>query len=178
MQEEYKGVSGSLELFRVVDGKWELIHEQHNMVTYGGGDLMAKAVAGLATVTGMYLGFRNGADTPFAAAKTNDAAYYATVSANRSICRVSTMAAPVFTASSADYANNKVAFLAVTDGTSLSETVTVTDGVSEFYHCALVSLGATQADDVIFSCAAMGTALTKIAGAQIGIRWTLTFTAP
>jgi hypothetical protein len=163
------------------DGRWELIHSQPNLITNEGSDVMAKALAGQLTVNGMYLVFRNDSGaTPIVADKTNTADTYATPSANRSFCRVTAMGLPIFTASGADYQTNKVEFLAVTDGTSFYPSVPVTDGTSVFYHSALMALPdyTDQSLDKIFSCSDLSVAITKIAGAQIGIRWTITFETP
>jgi hypothetical protein len=163
------------------DGRWEPIGGQHNLVTNQGSDILAKALAGQLSVNGMYMVFRNDVGaTPIVADVTNTADTYATSSANRSFCRVTAMGSPVFTTSDAAYVNNEVAFLAVTDGVSFFPAVPVTDGTSVFYHSALVAIPDfdTQDDDQIFSCSDLSTAITKIAGAQIGIRWTITFETP
>lgn len=177
-----KYATGELELSYVYpDGRWEHICTQHNLITDQGSDILAKALAGTFTVNGMYLVFRNDSGAvPIVADKTNVADTYATASANRSFCRVTAMGAPVFTSSSAEYLNNRVAFLAVTDGTSFYPSIPVTDGTSVFYHSALMAIPDfdTQDTDLVFSCSDLTTAITKIAGAQIGVRWTITFETP
>ena len=51
---------------------------------------------------------------------------------------------------------------------------------SRNYTAALVLMRdiTDQAQDMIFSCGDLTTAITKVAGAQVGLRWTLTFTNP
>jgi hypothetical protein len=178
----FKNVKGRLEISYVYPGnRWEKIHEQSNLVTNQGSDILAKALAGKMNVNGMYLVFRNAPSaTPIVADKANVAATYATASTNRSFVRVTTMGEPIFTASDSDYQNNEVTFMAVTDGTSFYPSVPVTDGSSVFYHSALVAMPSfsDQTTDAIFSCADMSTPITKIAGAQIGLRWIITFVTP
>lgn len=181
-KDKFSTVKGRLEIFHVYPGgRWDKIHSQSNLITNQGSDILAKAITNNLRVNGMYLVFRNDSGaTPIPADKTNVAATYATASANRSFARVTTMGDPIFTASDADYSFNEVTFLAVTDGTSFFPSVPVTDGTSVFYHTALVAMPdfETQTSDLVFSCTDLSTTVTKIAGAQIGVRWTITFVTP
>lgn len=179
MKELFNKVKGHIELFQVDSDEWKAIQDQHNLVTYEGADILAKAVAGALNINTMYLVFENDSGAiRISEDLGNIAGTYADTSPNRGYVRVSTMGEPVYTSSGDDYNNNEVAFLAVTDGTA--EGATVTDGTSVFYHTALVASPDfdDQTDDLIFSCSDLSTEITKVAGAQIGIRWTLTFEAP
>ena len=174
-------VVGRIQIFRVSDGKWILIDEKKNLVTYGGSDILAKALANELKVNCIYVVFENNpAAIRISTDASNIAATYATSSPNRSFVRVPTMGDPVYSSTDPDYANNEVSFLGVTDGSSEFPAVPVTDGVSVFYHSALVAAPDMddQTKDVVFSCANFSSDQTKVAGAQIGIRWTLTFTSP
>jgi len=178
MNELIRTVKGTIELFKVDGDKWDLVHKQHNLVTYQGSDILAKALAGDLNINMMYMVFEN---DPAAVRISEDlsdvAATYADSSANRSFVRVTTMGDPVYTSEGTDYQTNQVAFLAVTDGISFFPAVPVTDGTSVFYHTALVASTDfdDQTEDMIFSCADLTTDISKVAGAQIGIRWTITF---
>jgi hypothetical protein len=179
MKELLNKVRGTIEVFNVKDGDWELVHKQHNLVTYQGADILAKAVAGALNINTMYLVFENDAGAiRISEDLGNIAATYAETSSDRGYVRVSTMGEPIYSASTDDYTNNEVVFLGVTDGTSEGDTVE--DGTSVFYHTALVAApdADDQTEDLIFSCTDLTTEISKVAGAQIGIRWTLTFEAP
>ena len=182
MIDKFKTMKGEIELFAVKDGDWTSIHKQDNMIVNSGADILAKALAGDLQVNAMYLCFENAAGaTDYTAAITNDAAYYAGASADRSFVRVTALSDASYSTSDATtYDNNKVTFTGVTDGTTFFESVPVQDGTSSFYHAALVAApeASDQTEDIIFSCSDLTTAITKIAGAQIGIRWTVQFVTP
>ncbi len=171
-------MKGEIELYSVQDDVWTFNYKQHNLIAYDGSDVLAKALAGDLNINLMYLVFENDpAAVRISEGLANDAATYAATSPNRSFVRVSTIGEPVYSASTSNYVNNKVVFLGITDGTTQVPSVPVTDGTSVFYHSALVASveGAAQDEDKIFSCSDLTTEITKIAGAQIGIRWTITF---
>ena len=182
MNDLFKTVKGTIEFFKVHDGVWgDCIHKQHNLITYQGADILAKALVGDLKINYMYIVFENDPSAVRISEDLgNDANTYANSSANRSFVRVSTMGKPVFTSDGDEYQTNQVAFLAVTDGISFFPAVPVTDGTSVFYHSALVSAPNLddQEEDLIFSCSDLAVDITKVAGANIGIRWTITFTAP
>lgn len=175
------GVHGSIEPFMLVAGDVRRYGEQCNMTVNSLNDAMALALGSGLRVNGMYLVYRNdpGA-TPIAPAKTNTAATYAAATANRGLVRVSTIGTPAISSGDALYTGNKVTVIGVTDGTAFFSTVPVIDGTSVFYHTALVCIQDfdNQSRDIIISCADLTNPLTKLAGAQIGNRWTLTFAIP
>jgi hypothetical protein len=184
IKDHYGAVKGELSLFEVVGGEWRPLLRQANMVTYQGSDAMARMAGGTAQINGVYFVFRNSpAAMPIVADKSNNAATYASIgsSPNRNFVRVPLAADPVYSASSAFYSGNRAVFMAVTDGTSIYlPGVPVVDGTSVFYHVALMCVPDfdEQTDDLVFSCADLATPQTKTAGAQIGLRWTVTFTTP
>jgi len=181
MKELFKNVKGMIEIFNVYGDRWELIHKQHNLVTYQGADVMAKAMAGDLTLNAVYMAFENDPSAiRISEDLSNIAGTYADSSPNRSFVRVSTMGAPVYTSDGDDYQHNQVSFLAVTDGSSFFPAVPVTDGTSVFYHTALVAAPDMddQSDDLVYACSDLTTDISKVAGANIGIRWTVTFEAP
>ena len=170
-------VKGSFGIYLVKDS-WELIHEQHNIVVNSAADILARAISGKAVINGMYMAFENdpGADK-YIEAVGNNKNYYAVPANDRSFVRVTTLGEPIIETTDAKYAGNKITFLGVTDGTSFFPSVPLTDSVSVLYHTALVSMkeGGGQDDDVIFSCSDFDIPVTKIAGAQLGLRWSLNF---
>jgi len=176
----FKNIKGHREFFQVTNGVWEKIGEDHNMITNEGVNILAKAITNKAHINAMYLCFENTDTTNYNEAKTNNAEYYAGIAANRGIVRISTLGEPIFSDSDSQYSHNKVTFLGVSDGTTMFPTVTVQDGTSIFYHTALVAMSDSedQTKDMIFSCGDLTVPITKIAGSQIGIRWTITFTSP
>jgi len=183
MKETLKKVAkGHVEVFLVKDGKWTKVGETHNDICYEGMDILAKAVHGDLAINTIYLVFENNAaaaDITVDAANTY--ATYTAAEANRSFVRVATLGDPIYdTTDSAKYDYNQVVFLGVTDGTTYFPAIPVTDSTSVFYHTALVA--SPDFDDItqdeIFSCADLTTTVTKVAGAQIGIRWTITFDLP
>ena len=169
-------MKGSIELFDIRDNVWgDPILKQSNLITFQGSDVAARALAGNIKVDGMYLCFENNTTTSYVAQQTNNAGYYQTEIADRGLVRIPTIAVPEYSKSSDDYVNNKVIFTAVTDGTSFG-TESVSTG-SVFKHAALVSLADDAVNDLIFSCTDLASDIPKIAGAQIGIKWTINFTS-
>jgi len=176
-------VKGAITLSWVKDGMWMPFAKKSNLVTYGGADIAAASLAGRLGVNGMYVGYANDSGavkyTPDAA---NDAAYYAVEETDRGLVRVSTLGEPILESTSGEYSGNKISFLAVTDGAAFFPATPLTDSVSEMYHSALVAMDPdspeNQSLDKIFSCSDFSVPVTKIAGAQLGIRWDLVFTKP
>lgn len=181
MDKAFGRVKGFIELYEVRGGDWKPVWAGPNLVANQAADIMASVLAGGTAVNGMYLVYRN---DPGAVSitpdKTNTAATYAAASANRGLVRVTTIGEPSLAQVGSDYVNNKITFVGVTDGSAFFPLVPVVDGTSVFYTAALVSIPdeLTQADDLIFSCGDLGTAITKAAGAQVGLRWSITFTNP
>lgn len=174
MDEDIKNkISGEFSVFEVRGDSWELLHEQHNLITYSGADVMAKALAGDRVINGVYLAFENSDVADYVEDAGNTAATYAAEVSGRSFVRVKTLSRPIFSQSAPEYANNSVQFQGVTDGTSFFPGTPVQDGISKFYHTVLVSTlpGGDQTDDVVFSCATWSVPITKVAGANLGIRW-------
>ena len=173
---------GYVEMFLVRDGIWTPIGSVHNDICYDGMDIMAKALHGDLAINAMYLVFENdagAADITVDAANTY--ATYTAAEANRSFVRISTLGDPIYSSTDATiYENNRVVFLGVTDGTSYFPAIPVTDATSVFYHTALVAAPdfTDETEDKIFSCAALSPTVTKVAGAQVGVRWTITFDLP
>lgn len=93
-----------------------------------------------------------------------------------------TLARPDYVATAPQYNGNRVQFTAITVGAAQLPGAgnQVSDGVSQFYGAGLVSLHPTDyQQDILFSAvtfADLGPGhFEKIAGAQIGIRWSIFF---
>ena len=85
IKENFKRMRGKIELFSIDGETWTKVHEQHNLITYEGSDILAKALAGALNVNAMYLVFENDpAAIRISEDIANDASTYATASANRS----------------------------------------------------------------------------------------------
>lgn len=173
MNDKAPAMKGSIEYFHV-DGEGSLhsLGSQPNMVTLQGADLQALALAGDRKVDGMYMVYDNGGALRVLATEDNNAATYAVEGTDHGLCRVALAAHPTFTTNDVEsYAGNEANFLAVSGGGLVFPGVPLTDGVSEFYHVALVSLGTTQEDDLVLSCVSLSSDVPKAVGLQFGVRW-------
>lgn len=175
-----RNVKGFIEAYEVREGRpWRLLAARGNLIANQAADIEALALATGAAINGMYLVYENnGSATPITPDVLNTAATYATPSADRGLVRISTLGEPAIATSSDIYTGNMVSFVGVTDGSVFFPGVPVIDGTSSFYTAALVLMPdfTDQSKDLVFSCGDLSTAITKVAGAQIGLRWTLTFT--
>ena len=179
MNNKFNNVVGHREYFQITNDKWVKVGEDHNMIVNEASDILANALSGDAIVNGMYLCFENSDTTNYVESKNNDASYYGNEATDRGIVRVSTLGDPIFSTTEDKYSANRITFIGVTDGSSMFSS-SVQDGSSVFYHSALVAISdiENQSSDKIFSCGNLSTPITKIAGSQIGIKWTITFTTP
>jgi hypothetical protein len=186
-----KHVRGQIELFSVRDGEEETLLKRSNVILNGGADLMASAIAGDKFVTGMYLGYDN-FSPPFADTTppaTRTASFYHDVGAGetRGLIRVPTIARATFAASDGIYNGNQVSFTAISTGEPAVPAGfnSLLDNVSDFFGAGLAWLD-PEGDitkDVLFAAVTFAdlggpTHFTKLAGADIGLRWTITFEAP
>jgi hypothetical protein len=187
------GVRGDIEVFRRFDdGREEVILEKRNLVLDTGMDLVARALGGNIYINGMYMAYENTAGVVSPAAVTADRVamdYQTTYSAGTlGFVRSANIAQPSFdTSDDTLYATNQVAFVAIStsDQAVDSGSNDVTDGLSQFYGAALAFLDPNDMEnDILFAAvnfediAGAADQIEKIAGAQIGIRWTITFTQP
>lgn len=184
-------VKGEIELFYLFPrGRTQRIMRQRNVILDSGMDIAARALAGDINVNGMYMAYDNSAPpiaepTP---AVTTTALYYQTTGSTdpRGFVRVPTIAMPAFAPTDTQYNTNKATFVAISDGNVAIPDGgnTVQDGVSQFYGAALAYLDPDDmADDILFSAISFKdigtpTEFEKIAGAQIGIRWSIWFELP
>lgn len=176
-------ISGSVELFSIRDGISTLIGRKKNTCLNQGMLLMQKALAGKATISGVYFLFDNAGPGTYPTPDASvTAAYYQTTGSAGALgfCRGPVVAEPVIesdgTISKAWYTAVSVPEVAVPSGSN-----ELTDGVSLFYGAAL---GFLDPDDIaadLLMSAVSFTDLTgladgvivKTAGANLGIRWCL-----
>ena len=165
------------------------IHSQSNLVVNTAADVMALAVAGQASINGMYMAYENSVPpivetTPLV---TRAASYYHTTGSTnpKGFVRVPTISQPSFVASDPKYNGNQITFVGISDSNVviLDAGNAVADGTSQFYGAALLFLDpAGYANDILFSAVTFDdigpSEFEKIAGAQLGVRWTLTFDIP
>jgi len=163
-----------------------LIGHGHNVVLNSGADIMAKAVAGDMIINGMYFGYDNAGSPytdPTPPVERTASFYHSTGGGGTmNFVRVPTLAKASYAATDPRYNNNKVQFIAITDGVGVlpgTDNV-LTDGTSQFYGAALAWLDPNNYEnDILFSAvsfADLGSAhFVKIANAQLGIRWSLIF---
>jgi len=184
MKDNIATPKGSLEIFSVQDGKWELLRKLNNMVLYTGADILASTLAGLNKgVNGMYLEYNNNTPSAPSITRERDRSYYEGLSSPAGYVRVPTIANPSLTASDENYTGKVVQFIGVTDG-SIVNGPGIIDGTSAYYSCSLVSMpdSLDRTQDVIFSAANITDSndllspIIKVANAQIGIKWVIQFT--
>jgi hypothetical protein len=160
-----------------------------NLVVNTGADVMALAVSGQSPINGMYMAYENSAPPIVESSPvvTRAASYYHTTGSTdpRGFVRVPTVSQPDFTSSDPKYNNNQVTFVAISDSNVVIPDGgnAVTDGTSQFYGAALLHLAPTgYADDILFAAATFSDSgpseFEKIAGAQLGVRWTVEFDIP
>ena len=182
-----KPCRGELEVFRLFsNGKEQPLLHKKNLVVNSGMDLLAKAISGNKFINGMYMAYENSAPPiiePSPQLTDTIALYQGAGSTDpKGFVRVPTIANPSFSASDVQYNTNKVTFVGISDGqVAIADGGnTVQDGVSQFYGAALVYLDPTLlADDILFASVIFGDSgpseFEQIAGAQIGIRWSVYF---
>lgn len=181
-------VKGSIELFRTTGSVETTLLRSNNVVLNSGMDVAARALAGDIRINGMYMAYENSVPpiTEATPAVTTTAMYYQTAGSTdpRGFIRVPTIATASFAATQLAYNTNKVTFVAISDGSVAIPDGgnTVQDGVSQFYGAALAYLADDLADDILFSAISFKdigpVQFEKIAGAQVGIRWSIWFELP
>ena len=167
----------------------DAVRRMTNSIVYEGYDLLAKMATTDMHVNGMYVEFKNGTPAdPSPIAATRNRAYYAayeeaSYAGDQGYVRVPLTIAPEYSASSAEYAGNKVVLLATTDPTAAGK-VAVQDGVSQFFTISLVHMAdaADASKDIVYDAAVMKSGgvyapLLKPANVQIGVKATILFEA-
>jgi len=185
MLETYKGAVGEIELFARRDGQDHVLARKKNVIVNSGMDLLAKALGGKLSVNGMYFAYDNDGSpytdvTP--PVQRTASFYHSDGGGTRNFDRAATLAQPSYSTTDAAFNNNKVTFVAITTGTGLLAGAgnILTDGTSQFYGAALAYLDPDDyQQDILFSSVSFNdigpSHFTKIAGAQIGIRWGIYF---
>jgi hypothetical protein len=181
-----KPCRGEIEVFRRYKGYDKTLLRKDNLVVNSGMDLLAQALAGDKFVNGMYMAYSN--DTPPIAEPspqlTDTVGLYQGAGSvdPKGFVRVPTIANPAFSSSDVQYNTNKVTFVGISDGQVAIPNGgnSVQDGVSQFYGAGLVHLDPDDlADDILFASVTFGdfgpSEFEQIAGAQIGIRWSVYF---
>jgi hypothetical protein len=179
---------GDVEVFSRLRGVDTVVYKKRNLIVNEGSDVMAQAVAGGLFVNGMYLNFTNspGATPPFDPVTVDRTAELYQTSgsiAPLGVVRVPTLAQPEFsTSDNTKYNGNQVRFTAISDSNVLNDpgpAASLIDGVSNFYGAALLYLDPEDlTQDLLLAAVNFDDFVVKVANAQIGVRWTLTFTTP
>lgn len=185
------GMRGEIEVFRRLNNQDTLLFRRSNLIVNSGMDLLAAALSGSQFVNGMYMLFEN---TAGAAPTTSpDVALTAPDLQTAAVdpfglVRVATLSEAGFdTTDDTLYSSNKVVFVAISDLVNpITGGADVTDGLSQFYGAALAYLDPDDLEaDILFSAVTFNDLeggvlpqIEKIAGAQVGIRWSVFFEQP
>jgi hypothetical protein len=180
---------GTVRIFSF-DPRTNIIHKmivKHNLILYGGADILASLLAGRGTpVNAMYMEYKNLASpgdliTPPAFDREGGISYYNGLSSSPDIdfLRIPLTVNPTVEASDVVYSGNQVVFFGVSEGTTGFHGKSFLDTVnSAVFGAALVAaedLG-DQSQDIVFSRIYSGIdKVLKMAGHQIGITWTIRF---
>lgn len=182
------GIRGDIEVFYRYPDREETVLKKKNVILFSAADVITKALAGQLAINGMYLAYENSAppiaeDTP---PQERTALYYQSTGSTdpRGFNRVSTVAQASFDSTEANYNNNKVTFVSISDGeVAIADGGNaVADGTSQYYGAALAYLDPSDLNnDILFSAVTFAdlggpSEFEKIAGAQIGVRWSITIT--
>jgi hypothetical protein len=158
--------------------------ERENLVLYGGADILAKLLSGdpKYAVNTMYLEFSNIAPAIPSFDRTGGVSYYNGLAADPNVdfLRVPLTVNPVIDSSDPVlYLGNRVTFFGVSEGTTGFHGKTFGPvAPSTVYGAALVAAPDVldQSQDVVFSRAYAGIgSVTKEAGFEIGVTWTIQF---
>jgi hypothetical protein len=178
---------GDIEVFSRLRGVDTVVYSKRNLIVNEGSDVLAMAAAGGVFVNGMYLNFTNspGGTPPFdpvTVDRTADLYQSAGSVSPLGVVRVPTLSEPEFsTSDNTKYNNNQVRFTAISDTNVLNDDTAaeLIDGVSNFYGASLLYLDPNDpTNDLLLAAVNFDDFIVKVANAQIGVRWTLTFTTP
>lgn len=160
---------------------------KHNLILYGGADIMAALLAGRGSpVNAMYMEYKNLASpglsiTPPVFDREGGISYYNGLSSSPDIdfLRIPLTVNPALEASDVVYGSNQVVFFGVSEGTTGFHGKSFLDTAnSAVFGAALVSAADLddQSQDIVFSRLYAGIdKVLKVAGHQIGVTWTIRF---
>lgn len=161
----------------------------HNLILYGGADILGRLLAGQAdyAVNMIYLEFQNtvGVITPPTVGREDGIAYYNGLSSSpdTDFLRLPLLVNPSVDASEANYDSNQVTFFAESEGLTGFFGKTFDQSASSMvFGAALVAAPdpTDQSKDVVFSRVYIGElgwtdAIDKQDGKQIGVTWAIRF---
>lgn len=179
-------VRGEVTLFDMLgNGSRRKIVTIHNDFMYSGADIMAKLASGDSSfkIATMYFEFENGAPGAIVEPTidlTDGTEYFTALSSPRDYLRVPLTINPSFSADT-DYDNNKVTFFGVSSGSTGENGLAFSEAAGSYvYGGALVAspdIGDATDDRIFARSYWASTPAEKHTGRQIGMQWTVTFTA-
>lgn len=185
--------AGSVELYRLPAAAgdsladWRrcgvLVSSGRNDLVFSGVDVMARLLAGQGRLDGLYLEFANGIDPaafpPPAVNPRYGVEYYTGLSGAHDYMRVPLRVDGALEASDSRYVSNRVRFLGTSGGAAGARGLPFSASAgSAVYGAALVMLGKTPADDLVYARYSLPRAEAISDNQAVGISWTLTLTHP
>jgi hypothetical protein len=177
-------VFGRIEVFAKRGPIETLLFKQNNTIVNSAADILALAVSGDTAINGMYLAYTNGVVAEAPVPVERAASHYHTLGSisPKGFVRVPTVSEPAFSSTNTTlYNGNAVKFVAISDANVVIADPgnDVTDGLSTFYGAGLMVLDPDgYVNDLLFAAVNFDIPQLKVAGANIGVRWTLTFANP
>ncbi len=181
--------AGSVELYRfprdLEDWRREryLVSSGPNVLTFSGVDVMARLLAGQGSLNGLYLEFANTTDpssiAPPAVTPTVGVEYYTGLSGQYDYMRAPLRLDGALEASDSRYGSNRLRLIGTSGGAAGVHGLPFSAiAGSAVYGAALVMLGKTPADDIVYARHYFAQPDTIGDNQAIGISWTLTLTHP
>lgn len=165
-------------------GLWTPLQvKRRNLITYGGSDILGRILSGnaLYVPSRMYFEFHNGASPPTpTVSRDTEPDYYLGLTGTEDFLRVPLNFTPALSASSGNFVSNICTFMGVTSGSTGARTtgpLTFSSGaLSKVFSAAIVaSPTGDVGGDIVFARFNLDTAIAKIAGSQIGVKWQVQF---
>lgn len=151
-----------------------------NLTMLAAGDILAKLLGGEDyALSHMYFEFTNGSVPVVTPVNTAGVSYYTGLDGvNKDYIRTAISAGADYSASSASYNFNIARFFGITSGTTGEKGLTFSQSSSsKVYGAALVTSPTGDiSDDIVFARIYFSTAVNKLDGSSVGVRWSVSLT--
>lgn len=152
----------------------------HNLTMLAAGDILAKLLGGEDyQISHMYFEFTNGAVPVVTPTVDAGVSYYTGLDGvNKDYIRTALSAGADYSASSVSYNFNIARFFGITAGTAGEQGLAFSQSSSsKVYGAALVTSPTGDiADDIVFARIYFSTAVNKLDGSSVGVRWSVSLT--